>query len=85
MEFLRVLCLVQQWHNPFMWWAYAASKKDCEMACDARVVRNMSQEERYRYGASLLTILEWLSKRICVPDCTLPWEAVRTWTGDSGL
>lgn len=57
-QFLRVLCLILQWHNPFMWWAYFACQKDCEMACDARVVRGMSGEERYGYGNSLLAVLE---------------------------
>lgn len=55
---LRVLCLILQWHNPFMWWAYFASGRDCELACDARVVRGMSKAERYEYGNSLLTVLE---------------------------
>lgn len=57
-QFLRVVCLILQWHNPFMWWAYFASRKDCELACDARVVRDMSAEERHDYGNSLLAIIE---------------------------
>lgn len=57
-QFLRVVCLILQWHNPFVWWAYFASKQDCELACDARVVRSMSSEERYHYGDSLLAVIE---------------------------
>ncbi|MDE7222155.1 MAG: hypothetical protein K2O34_00055, partial [Acetatifactor sp.] len=57
-QFLRVVCLIQQWHNPFMWWAYFASRRDCEIACDARVVQNMTSQERYNYGNSLLTVTE---------------------------
>lgn len=47
-QFLRVICLILQWHDPFVWWAYFASKQDCEMACDARVVRDMSSGERIK-------------------------------------
>lgn len=57
-QLLRVICLILQWHNPFVWWAYFASKRDCEMACDARVIRDMSSAERYGYGDSLLTVIE---------------------------
>ncbi len=62
-QLVRVLCLILQWHNPFMWWAYSASKQDCELACDARVVRGMSREERCRYGSSLLSVLECAVKK----------------------
>lgn len=53
-QFLRVICLILQWHNPFIWWAYYASRQDGELACDARVVRGMQPGERYAYGESLL-------------------------------
>lgn len=60
-QLLRVICLILQWHNPFVWWAYSASKRDCEMACDARVTRDMSLGERHGYGESLLTVIEQAS------------------------
>ena len=53
-QLLRVICLILQWHNPFVWWAYFASRQDGELACDAGVVRKLSPEARYRYGESLL-------------------------------
>lgn len=62
-QFMRVFCLILQWHNPFMWWAYYASKRDCETACDARVVRNMTSEERYGYSASLLAAAESVCRK----------------------
>lgn len=57
-QFIRVICLIFQWHNPLVWWAYFASKHDCELACDARTIRDMSEKERYEYGKSLLTVVE---------------------------
>ena len=53
-QLLRVVCLILQWHNPFVWWAYFASKQDGELACDAGVVREMPPQRRYLYGESLL-------------------------------
>lgn len=62
-QFLRVVCLILQWHNPLMWWAYYASKQDCETACDARVIREMNVEERYGYGNSLLAAAESVNRK----------------------
>lgn len=61
-QLFRITCLILQWHNPLMWWAYYASKRDCELACDMRVVRHMSKEERYLYGNSLLEVLKQKNK-----------------------
>ncbi len=55
-QLIRGVCLILQWHNPLVWWAYFASKKDCELACDYRVVRGMNDKKRYAYGQSLLTV-----------------------------
>lgn len=76
-QFFRIVCLILQWHNPFMWWAYYASKRDCELACDMRVVKNMTKEERYLYGDSLLVVLKQKNKRM---DNTL----VATSMGETG-
>ena len=62
-QLLRTICLILQWHNPLVWWAYFASKQDGELACDARVLKNLSQEERYLYADSLLKVLERTSRR----------------------
>lgn len=57
-QLLRIVSLVLQWHNPFVWWAYASSRRDCELACDFRVFRGMTAKERYQYGRSLLAVAE---------------------------
>ena len=57
-QMVRILCLILQWFNPFVWWAYRSSKQDCELACDYRTTRGMNREERYTYGESLLAVLE---------------------------
>lgn len=55
-QLVRGVCLILQWHNPLVWWAYFASKRDCELACDYRVVRAMNDKKRYVYGQSLLAV-----------------------------
>ena len=57
-QMLRIVCLVLQWYNPFVWWAYYASKRASELACDYRVTRTMTNEEKYEYGNSLLAVAE---------------------------
>ncbi len=53
---IRTICLSLQWFNPFVWLAYVESGRDCELACDYRVIKNMENEERFLYGESLLSV-----------------------------
>lgn len=54
---VRTLCLIVQWYNPLVWVAYFEVSKDCELACDYRVTKEMSQGERALYGESLLAVV----------------------------
>ena len=56
-QLIRTVCLILQWFNPLVWWAYIASKRDCEIACDYRATSEMNSSERYLYGDSLLAVL----------------------------
>jgi beta-lactamase regulating signal transducer with metallopeptidase domain len=71
-QFIRVICLIVQWYNPLVWWAYVASKRDCELACDARTVSGMSEKERYEYGKSLLVVIEYTFKEKQNMNLTTP-------------
>ena len=46
--------LAIHWFNPLVWAAYLCTCKDLEMACDERVVRDMSLDQRKAYSAALL-------------------------------
>lgn len=48
------LLLTVYWFNPFFWLSYNLFCRDVEMACDERVVRDMSMEERAVYSQALL-------------------------------
>lgn len=54
--FLRTVCLVVWWFNPLVWAAAAASRRDCELCCDASVIRTLGAENRAAYGRTLLAL-----------------------------
>ncbi len=53
---LAVLALTIHWFNPFIWLAFFLSSKDMEMSCDEAVLRNLSEDEKKNYLASLVKI-----------------------------
>ncbi len=42
------------WFNPLVWISFTLFCKDIELACDERVIKNMSLEEKKSYATSLL-------------------------------
>lgn len=54
---LRSVCLAVYWFDPLVWWAAAASKEDCELACDEGALRRLGEEERIPYGQTLLRLV----------------------------
>ncbi len=52
----RALCLILHWYNPLVWLAVMLSKKDAELACDERTIERLGEEERYRYGHTLVEL-----------------------------
>ena len=61
-----VLCL--HWFNPLVWAAYALFCRDIELACDERVIRDMTLEEKKFYSA---TLLECSTSRSSAATCPL--------------
>lgn len=51
---LGFLLLSIHWFNPLMWLAYWLLCRDIELACDERVVRDMTREDRAAYSQALL-------------------------------
>ena len=48
-----ILCV--HWFNPLVWLAYILLSRDIEMACDERVIQNMTPERKQEYAALLLS------------------------------
>jgi len=51
---LGFLLLTIHWFNPVMWLAYVLLCRDIELACDEKVVRELSDEQRADYSQALL-------------------------------
>ncbi len=52
-----LICCVY-WFNPLVWFAAAISRRDCELACDERVMRGFDDSERERYGMALISLIK---------------------------
>lgn len=56
---LRCVLLAVYWFDPLVWWAAAASKRDCELACDEAVTAAMEEARRRDYGRCLVELIPW--------------------------
>ncbi|MBU5333671.1 M56 family metallopeptidase [Anaerocolumna aminovalerica] len=54
---VRCILVSIYWFNPFIWIAAILSKRDCELACDELVIKNLGQEERINYGNTLIALI----------------------------
>ena len=54
---LRCVLLAAYWFDPLVWWAAAASKRDCELACDEAVTAAMEDARRRDYGRCLVELI----------------------------
>ena len=55
-KFLSFLALCIHWFNPLVWAAFVLSGKDMEMSCDEAGVRDLGEDIRADYSASLLSL-----------------------------
>ena len=54
---LRSVCLAVYWFDPLVWWAAAAARGACELACDESALRRLGEAERIPYGQTLLRLI----------------------------
>ena len=55
-KLLSFLALCVHWFNPLVWAAFILAGKDKEMSCDEAVVRELGEDIRADYSASLLSL-----------------------------
>lgn len=70
---LAYLLLSVYWFNPLMWAAYILLCRDIELACDERVIRNMSANDRRAYSRILL---EFSTKQRLITACPVAFGEV---------
>ncbi|TCL54542.1 M56 family metallopeptidase [Allofournierella massiliensis] len=54
---LRCVLLAVYWFDPLVWWAAAASRRDCELACDEAVTAAMEEARGRDYGRCLVELI----------------------------
>ncbi len=70
---LAFLLLSVYWFHPLMWLAYILLCRDIELACDERVIKNMSTDERRAYSTVLL---EFSTKQRLITACPVAFGEV---------
>jgi beta-lactamase regulating signal transducer with metallopeptidase domain len=55
---IRIFMCVVYWWNPFVWYGAKCAAEDAELACDERVLKNKTAQERKDYGYALLSMME---------------------------
>ena len=73
---LGFLLLSVYWFNPLCWLAYILLCRDIEMACDERVIRDMSKDEIAEYSQALLDCSIPGRKYYNIAACPLAFGAV---------
>ena len=54
---LRCVFLALYCFDRLVWWAAAAAREDCELACDESALRRLGEAERIPYGQTLLRLI----------------------------
>lgn len=55
------------WFNPIIWYSMHKMKQDCEISCDASVLRVLIEEEYKQYGLTILSIMKKMNEIHLVP------------------
>lgn len=51
---MRSVCVAVWWWNPLVWASAAASKRDCEMACDEGTLETIGWDKKFLYAKTLV-------------------------------
>ena len=60
---LRCAALALHWFNPLAWWAAILSRRDSELFADAAALQYLGDDERERYGRTLIGLSATAGKR----------------------
>ena len=79
---LAFLLLAVYWFNPLVWVSYVLLCRDIELACDERVIKDLSEDSRKVYAKSLL---DCAVKRKSIAACPLAFGEVGVKTRIKGV
>lgn len=69
-NWITLLLRAIYWFNPVIWFAFAKMQEDCEVACDARVLRHINPEEHQKYGETIINLIKSVSTPRWIPVTT---------------
>ncbi len=76
------LVLALHWFNPLVWLGFMLFRKDIELACDEKVIKTLSTQERADYSEALLKLS---TNRFAVAACPLAFGEVGVKTRIKGV
>lgn len=79
---IAFLLLAVYWFNPLVWVSYVLLCRDIELACDERVIKDLSEDKRKEYAKSLL---DCAVKRKSIAACPLAFGEVGVKTRIKGV
>ncbi len=69
-NWLTLLLRAVYWFNPVIWFAFAKMQEDCEVACDAWVLKHINPEEHQKYGETIINMIKSVSMPRWIPVTT---------------
>lgn len=66
-KWIKVAAQILHWFNPFVWYSFYIMDQDCEVACDARVLKHLEPQEHRKYGNTIIKLLEAFSSTRYIP------------------
>ncbi|TCO53965.1 M56 family metallopeptidase [Caldanaerobacter subterraneus] len=60
-NYLLLVLQILHWFNPFIWYFFKKIRQDMEVAADWKVLDILENNERKKYGRTLITVLEGLN------------------------
>lgn len=69
-NWISILVQSLHWFNPLIWYAFYKMRQDCEVSCDAQVLRHIHPEEHVRYGQTLINLVKVFSISGSIPGTT---------------
>lgn len=67
LNLIRLILLGIHWFNPVIWYSLHQMKQDCEISCDACVLKTLNEDEYKQYGLTILNIMRKMSELRLVP------------------
>lgn len=64
---LGIIIQAIYWFNPVIWYSMYKMKQDCEISCDATVLRVLMEDEYKKYGLTILNIMKRMNELRLVP------------------